>query len=264
MSPALAMLAIKLTLVPAIIYAVTLAGRRWGARVAGRLSAFPVVAGPILLFVAIEQGPAFAADAGAGTVAAIAAFAAYSLVYSWLATRFAWPASLAGAYAAYGLVAWLATQSTWSVATHVAIDVAVLVTCIRAMPRDLAAQPPPRAMRFDLPLRMVCGAALVLLITWLAESLGPRAAGVLALFPVLGTVLTVFSHRASGAAFVVVLLRGMLWGNFAMMSFCATLALLLPRVPLALAFAGAIAAALGANALTLRVQRGLQATADRR
>ncbi|MBA4742452.1 MAG: hypothetical protein H2060_07065 [Azoarcus sp.] len=91
MSPALALLALKLTLVPAIIYAVTLAGRRWGARVAGRLSAFPVVAGPILLFVAIEQSVEFAAAAGAGTVAAIAAFAAYALVYSWLATRFAWP-----------------------------------------------------------------------------------------------------------------------------------------------------------------------------
>jgi uncharacterized membrane protein (GlpM family) len=256
-SSAAVLLAIKLTLVPAIIYAVTLAGRRWGARVAGRLSAFPVVAGPILLFVAIEQGAGFAAAAGAGTVAAIAAFAAYSLVYSWLATRFAWQLSLVGAYVAYGVVAWLATQSTWSVWTHAVIDIAVLVACISAMPRDLPVQPPPRAMRFDLPLRMLCGAALVLLITWLAESLGPRAAGVLALFPVLGTVLTVFSHRAAGAAFVVVLLRGMLWGNFAMMGFCATLAVLLPRAPLALAFAGAILAALTANAVTARIQRGV-------
>lgn len=258
MSAAATLIVIKLTLVPAIIYAVTLAGRRWGARVAGRLSAFPVVAGPILLFVAIEQGPAFAAAAGAGTVAAVAAFAAYALTYSWLALRFAWPTSLAGGYAAYGVVAWLATQSMWSVWTHAAIDIVVLVACILAMPRDLAAQPPPRPMRFDVPLRMVCGVALVLLITWLADALGPRAAGVLALFPVLGTVLTVFSHRTAGAAFVVVLLRGMLWGNFAMMSFCATLAVLLPVVPLSLAFIGAVAAALGVNALTIRVQRKLQ------
>ena len=263
MSPALALLALKLTLVPAIIYAVTLAGRRWGARVAGRLSAFPVVAGPILLFVAIEQSVEFAAAAGAGTVAAIAAFAAYALVYSWLATRFAWPLCLIGGYAAYGVVAWLATQSTWSVWAHAAIDIAVLVACIRAMPADLPAQPPPRAMRFDLQLRMVCGVALVLLITWLAESLGPRAAGVLALFPVLGTVLTVFSHRASGAAFVVVLLRGMLWGNFAMMSFCVTLAALLPVTPLAVAFVGAIAAALTANALTIRIQRAVHRRSGR-
>src|SRR5690606_1004125 len=85
-SGAAILLSIKLTLVPAIIYAVTLAGRRWGARVAGRLSSFPVVAGPILLFVAIEQGAGFAAAAGAGTVAAVAAFAAYGLTYSWLAT----------------------------------------------------------------------------------------------------------------------------------------------------------------------------------
>jgi len=258
-SGAAILLSIKLTLVPAIIYAVTLAGRRWGARVAGRLSSFPVVAGPILLFVAIEQGAGFAAAAGAGTVAAVAAFAAYGLTYSWLATRFAWPVSLAGAYLAYGLVAWVVTWSDGSVWAHLAFDVAVLVVCIRAMPRDLPAQPPPRAMRLDLPLRMVCGVALVLLITWLAESLGPRAAGVLALFPVLGTVLTVFSHRTAGPAFVVVLLRGMLWGNFAMMSFCATLALLLPCVPLAVAFSAAIAAAFLANVVTGQVQRRLAA-----
>lgn len=250
MNAAVALIATKLLLVPAIILAVTLAGRRWGPRVAGRLSAFPVVAGPILLFVAIEQGAEFAAAAGAGTVAAIAAFSAYALSYAWLATHWAWPASLAGAYVAYAAVAWLATQSSLSVGAHAAIDVFVLLAAIRAMPRDLAAQPPPRTMRFDLPLRMACGAALVLLITWLAEAVGPRAAGVLALFPVLGTVLTVFSHKVSGAAFVVVLLRGMLWGNFAMMAFCATLALLLPVVPLVLAFGAAIAAAIGANLAT--------------
>lgn len=252
------LLVLKLILVPAIIYAVTLAARRWGARAAGRLSAFPVVAGPILLFVAIEQGRPFAAEAGTGTVAAIAAFAAYALVYSWLATRHAWPLSLAGAYLAYAVLAWLATQSPWPLWAHVLINVVVLLGAIRAMPRDLPVGPPPGPMRFDLPLRMACGVALVLLITGLAELLGPRVAGVLAMFPILGTVITVFSHRSAGAAFVVTLLRGMLWGNFAMMSFCATLAALLPWLPLAVAFAGALAAALAAHGvvqLVLRVRR---------
>ena len=38
---------LKLLLVPALIYAVTLAGRRWGPDVAGWLSAFPILSGPI-------------------------------------------------------------------------------------------------------------------------------------------------------------------------------------------------------------------------
>lgn len=246
----LTLLTLKLSLAPAIIVAVTLAGRRWGARVAGRLAAFPVIAGPILLFVAIEHGPGFAAEAGAGTVAAIAAFAAYVLAYAWTAIRYAWPVSLVGGYLAYSVVAWLLIQSELPVWAHVAIDVAVLVLALRCMPPDQPPRPPPRPMRFDLPVRMACGAALVWLISALAETLGARAAGVLALFPVLGTVVTVFSHRNSGVAFVIVLLRSMLWGNFAMLSFCATLAVLLPVVPLIVVFSAAILVALTVNALT--------------
>jgi hypothetical protein len=39
-----AVLALKLTLLPLLIYLVTLAGRRWGQAVAGWLSAFPILA----------------------------------------------------------------------------------------------------------------------------------------------------------------------------------------------------------------------------
>src|SRR4051794_1227544 len=48
-------LGLKLVLVPSLIAGATLAGRQWGAFVAGWLSALPLVAGPILFFIAIEQ-----------------------------------------------------------------------------------------------------------------------------------------------------------------------------------------------------------------
>jgi hypothetical protein len=51
-----AVLALKLSLVPLLIYLVTLAGRRWGPAVAGWLSAFPIVARPILFALTLEQG----------------------------------------------------------------------------------------------------------------------------------------------------------------------------------------------------------------
>jgi hypothetical protein len=41
--------------------------------VAGWLSAFPVVAGPILLTIALEHGTEFAADAAEGTLLAVGA-----------------------------------------------------------------------------------------------------------------------------------------------------------------------------------------------
>ena len=66
------LLLVKLLLVPGLIGGITLAGRRWGPAVAGWLSGFPVVTGPILLFVALEQGPQFASTTAAAALAGLA------------------------------------------------------------------------------------------------------------------------------------------------------------------------------------------------
>ena len=71
----------------------------------------------------------------------------------------------------------------------------------------------------ELFVRMVAGATLVFLATWFASSLGPRLSGLVAMFPVLGTVLAVFSHRHAGAAFTTQLLRGMAAGFYAFITF---------------------------------------------
>lgn len=243
------LLLLKLGLVPSIVLLVSLAGRRWGATVAGRLSSFPVVAGPILIFLSIEHSPQFSAEAAAATVAGIGALAAYVLAYAWMAMRHDWPLSLAVAYVVYGTCAWLATLMAGPVWVHALVSSAILLGVVCLLPQAPAPGAPPRAVRFELPLRMVCGAALVLFITWLAEVIGPRGSGVLAAFPMLATVLTVFSHRNSGAAFVVVLLRGIAWGCFSMMAFCLTVALLLPTLSGWLVFPLAVVAALATTAL---------------
>ena len=79
-SPALnTVLILKLCLVPALIYLVTLVGRRWGPGAAGWVSALPVVAGPILLTMALEQGAGFVATAAAHTLIAVIAVLVFCL-----------------------------------------------------------------------------------------------------------------------------------------------------------------------------------------
>jgi chromate transport protein ChrA len=53
----LRVLILKLLLIPGFLLLISLAGKRWGPSVAGWLSGLPVVVGPILFFLAIEQGP---------------------------------------------------------------------------------------------------------------------------------------------------------------------------------------------------------------
>ncbi|RON08058.1 hypothetical protein BK659_17630 [Pseudomonas brassicacearum] len=53
----LSVLLLKLSLIPGFLLLISLAGKRWGPSVAGWLSGLPVVVGPILFFLAVEQGP---------------------------------------------------------------------------------------------------------------------------------------------------------------------------------------------------------------
>ena len=78
-------LGFKLVLVPALIGAVTLAGRRWGPSIAGWLSGFPIVVGPILFFIVYEQGTAFGVTAALGTLLGIPSVLAFNIVYCFVA-----------------------------------------------------------------------------------------------------------------------------------------------------------------------------------
>jgi hypothetical protein len=237
-------LALKLFLVPSLIYAVTLAGRRWGPMVAGWLSAFPVVSGPILLAVTLEQGSDFGANAAEGTLLAVVAILVFSLSYAWASNMFGVLGSMSSALAAYA-IAVVVLQST-----HLPVTwcFAVVISALLIVPKffpHLPAQPlPSKSGLRDLPWRMLAGAMLVLLVTFAAARLGARLSGFLAMFPVMSTVLVGFSHHYSGRSFALALLRGMVLGYFAFATFCLIVSLLLRDQPVAAAFSLALLGAL--------------------
>jgi uncharacterized membrane-anchored protein len=90
---------------------------------------------------------------------------------------------------------------------------------------------------------MAAGAAMVLAVTAAAEALGPAWTGLFSAFPVMSTVLAVFSQRANGPGFVVAMLRAMIGGFYAYISYCLCVALLLDRWGIAAAFVTAVIAA---------------------
>jgi hypothetical protein len=59
-------IALKLILTPILIGSASLAGRKWGAALGGWLVGLPLTSGPIALFLALEQGTAFASRAALG------------------------------------------------------------------------------------------------------------------------------------------------------------------------------------------------------
>jgi len=249
------MLALKLFLVPSLIGAITLASRQWGPGVAGWLSGFPIVSAPVLFFFALDQGPHFASAAAVATLSAVFAVFMFSLAYAWTATRAGWLPSLAAGMIGYFALVWLLSV----LGPPVWLSAPLIYLLVAFAPRLFPAGGPAAAGQAsgiaDLVLRMVAGAALVLTLTAFASDLGPRLSGLFAMFPVLGTVLAVFSHRHSGGPFTITLLRGMTLGFYAFSTFCLVLALALPRMAIAVAFTLALAAA-GLVQLLARRQLG--------
>jgi len=258
-------LALKLFLVPSLIYAVTLAGRRWGPAVAGWLSAFPIVAGPILLAISLEQGAGFAATAAEGTLMAVFAMIAFSLVYAWssgwMGVAGAMPVAL-GAWA-------LAVAGLQSVRLPLPFAALAVVAALLAAPRLF----PPRSSApaaigaaqvarrgGDLPWRMLAGAVLVMSVSAAAAGLGPRLSGFFAMFPVMGTVLVGFTHVQAGRDSAVQLLRGTMLGYFAFAAFCVAIALLLRAQAVAVSFFCAFVFALTIQLLAKAASSRRQAT----
>jgi hypothetical protein len=248
---------LKLLLVPILIALVTLAGRRWGPGVAGRLSALPVVAGPILLAIALEQGAEFAATAAANTLLAVLAILVFSIAYA-RSARFGLGRAMTVALLAYALAVLVLKSVAIGLWTGFAVVLVALLAApflfgpapAQAAPGEPGARTPgartpgARIPSNDLPWRMLAGAVLSLGVTYAAAQLGARLSGLFAMFPVMSTVLVGFSHRASGPGFAVALLRGMVNGYYAFAVFCLVLSLLLRTESIGLAFLVATCAAL--------------------
>jgi hypothetical protein len=147
-------LLLKVVLVPALVVFVTLGGRRWGPRVGGFLTSFPIVAGPTLLFFAVEQGRSFAAEAARATLVALVGVALSGLVYAWVALATPWWASLAASWASFVVITLTLNAFRWPLPLALVAAVASFFLVRAAMPRSRGVGPTRAHSAWDLPLRV--------------------------------------------------------------------------------------------------------------
>jgi hypothetical protein len=230
------LLVLRIVLVPVLIAAVTLATRRWGHRVGAFVTALPAVAGPTLLFYAIQQGAPFAADAARGSLLGLVGVAAFCLVYARASTRFHWLSCLLFGWASFAIVTTLIYRVHVGPIAAFLIAVATLIGARALLPSHGPVLPSSGAPRWDLPLRMVSAAGLVFTLTAAAERLGSSVSGILTPFPVATAILAGFTHAQRGSAACIEFLRTYTPGLCGFGIFCVTLALTLPHLPVAASF----------------------------
>jgi hypothetical protein len=105
--------------------------------------------------------------------------------------------------------------------------------------------------RWELPARAIVATGLLLVLTGLATVLGARLSGLLTVYPLYTAVLAGFAHRSDGPAAAIRVLRGLLLGLFAFVTFFFTLTVLLTRTSIVVAFAVALTCALAIHGASL-------------
>jgi hypothetical protein len=248
-------LATKILLAPLCVVAVSLAGRRWGTAVAGVLGGLPVVAGPILLVLALVHGPSFGAEAAAGTLLGLCALATFVVVYGRV-SPFLGPApsvvcGWTGFLVAVALLDQIHPPSLLAFVIA-GTGFAIGLTLLHAPPEEL--QEIGALPWWDLPARGLAAMALVIALTAASGSLGPNLSGLLAPFPIITSVLAAFTHLHGGPEQVKVLLRNFLIGFYGFATFCFVLAITLPSLDTGPAFTLALLAAVALQTVVFGVR----------
>jgi hypothetical protein len=224
---------------PLVIAGVTHASNKWGHTIAGIISSLPWVAGPIILFIAIEQGAIFAANSISGVMIGIIGWLSFCLTYIWVGrTKHALTSGLA-AYGAYIFTALLLqyvapylSLNAWFIFT-----LFLITTCIYFYPtgkeRDKNEGKP---LKYDLPLRMIATTTFVITITYFAKNMGPLWSGILTPIPVVTSVLGMFSHYTQGIDSTRTIFKGMMIGIYGFTAFLFLQAHLLPITSIGISF----------------------------
>jgi len=229
MPPDVLLTLFKLTVTPLLVGLASLAARRWGNTVAGLIAGLPLMTGPISIFLALEQGPAFTVATTTGILIALTSIAGYSLAYA-VAARFApWPIAILSAYGAFFLTAWLISPLITERWQAIACAYGAICIGIILIPRYRLPETPPRIPWWEIWLRMLATAAMIALVTTTASLLGPTWTGIIATVPVLATVMAMFTHARWGHQAVTRFIRSMMLSMIAFTTFFVIVAYGLER-----------------------------------
>ena len=221
----------------------TLAGRRWGHRLAGWIAGLPIIAGPICAFMAYDLGADFVKQTALATLQVVPAIGVFCVTFAWVARGGSWWRSLGAAYCTYLSVAYLCQRLPipsvlpwlqagalwlWALAGWAGLS------CL--LPRIESSRSPLRIPQSELWARVAFAIVLALAIGFGAPYLGSAWSGLLLGIPISGSVLPVFTLRLHSLTATHQVLRGFLLGIFSFISFFFVLAAGLPYANALLVF----------------------------
>ena len=245
--------AFKLFMTPIMIGLVTFAGRRWGAVISGLLIGLPLTSGPISFILACEFGQAFSAKAAIGSLAGEISVCMFCLMYACAAKRSDWLPCVCMSIGAFLCSTVVLNRVVWQLIPVSVCLVLVIWLVAKLIPQSPDKFAPISPPRWDLPARMVIATGFVILLTSLADALGPQLSGLCSPFPIYGIVFAAFTHAQQGARAAANLCRGIVLSAIGFASFFMVVGAVLTRLDMALTYLLATLMALAVTGIYYRV-----------
>jgi len=250
------MLWLRLAAVPLVVWIASWAGRRWGHKASGWISGLPMIAAPVMLFLALDQPRDFVLPTAWIAMTVAPAVGLHCLVFARLAalvtrmrmgSNLAWLLCLLAGWTACVLAELALAEVVVPNFIGAAVAVVELLLINALMPVAGPAGAAPRIPMSEIFVRMAAALALAAIITVGANTFGPRVSGILLGFPITASVLPVFTLVLYGADSTIRLLSGFLTGliGFVVYFFAFASVVEAGGPPLA-AFLAGVAASLGA------------------
>lgn len=256
---------LKIVITPLLVAGVSLASRRWGPTVGGVLIGLPWFTGPVLFLLTRDRGEDFGAAACIGIQLGVVCVSAFMVAYGLASKAARWPASLAGAMAAFaasawamqhpGLLEWAGSAPLAPLGAAAGAALLSLAVAYVLLPRPATAALPQALPWWDIPMRMAATAVIVAALMLTADALGPRLSGIAATYPVILTVVATFTHHSWGREAAWRVLRGLTTSLFSFVAFFLVVGATLQTVGLVAAYALASMVALVLTAGLIALNR---------
>lgn len=251
------MLAAKMATTAAIVVVASRIVERSGPFVGAMVATLPISAGPSYAFLAAEHGARFIERASLTSLAINGVTFGFGALYALLARARPLPIALGAAFGLWLVAAILVVRTPWTLETAGLLNAVVFAPSFLATRACRAATPvrPPQPRWWDVPFRASLVMGLVGATVALGRFLGPAAAGVAALVPIVMFSLAVILQPRIGGRGASAVLANTLPGLVGFGLAVAILHVTVLRIGAPLALLGALAVCVGWNASLALLRR---------
>lgn len=183
---------------------------RTSANAGGRFMGWPLVTGPIIFIIFLQEGSDFAAKTAHGALLGQMSLIAFAWSYALVALRAPWYFAIA-----FATVVFIGTVYLISlIAIPLWLTFALLATALylvnRFWPKYQPITTPLSSPRWELWLRIALVIALVFTLSEFSQTLGPGLTGGFSTYPVIATIMGTFNHKRFGANAAIGLHHGLM------------------------------------------------------